>query len=197
MRSPILKRRGHGGRSAVRRTTGRRYARSRPIPPSWTPIPAVWLSRPRTTGRACRNRRRARRRSARTPAWGNVLDGDGYTVAINDHTGGPSIFYATADTPQLARVFADQPLSPASPPTLFDIDIQTPNGLVNYYDYQANLDSGNYANGIVVAVNAVDPLQAPVSFVPPLSPGPTRARPTPGTRATRIARARPRPARSR
>ena len=90
-------------------------------------------------------------------AWGNVLGGDGYTVAINDHSGGPSIFYATADTSQLARVFADQPLSPASPPPLFDIDIQTPNGLVNYYDYQANLDSGNYANGIVVAVNAVHP----------------------------------------
>ncbi len=90
-------------------------------------------------------------------AWGNVLDGDGFTVRVNDHTGGPSIFYATADAPQLARVFANQPLSPASPPTLFDIDIQTPTGLANYYDYQANLDSGEYANGIVVAVNAVDP----------------------------------------
>jgi autotransporter-associated beta strand protein len=90
-------------------------------------------------------------------AWGNVLDGDGFTVAINDRTGGPSIFYATADAPQLARVFANQPLSPASPPTLFSIDIQTPTGLVNYYDYQANLDGGNFASGIVVAVNAVDP----------------------------------------
>jgi autotransporter-associated beta strand protein len=90
-------------------------------------------------------------------AWGNILDGDGFTVAVNDHTGGPSIFYATADAPELARIFSNQPLSPASPPTLFDIDIQTSTGLVNYYDYQANLDSGNYANGIVVAVNAIDP----------------------------------------
>ncbi|HEY5204203.1 MAG TPA: hypothetical protein VIJ63_06345 [Roseiarcus sp.] len=78
-------------------------------------------------------------------------------MAVNDHTGGPSIFYATADAPELARIFANQPLSPASPPTLFDIDIQTASGLVNYYDNQANLDGGEFATGIVVAVNAVDP----------------------------------------
>jgi autotransporter-associated beta strand protein len=95
--------------------------------------------------------------AALTTAWSNVLGGDGFTVAVNERTGGPSIFYATADSPDLARIFANQPLSPASPPPLFSIDIQTSKGLLNYYDYQANLDSGNYASGIVVAVNAVDP----------------------------------------
>jgi autotransporter-associated beta strand protein len=95
--------------------------------------------------------------AGQTSAWGNVLDGDGFTVAVNDRTGGPSIFYATADAPELARIFANQPLSPASPPSLFSIDIQTPTGLVNYFDYQANLNNGEFANGIVVAVNAVHP----------------------------------------
>jgi autotransporter-associated beta strand protein len=79
---------------------------------------------------------------------------------VNYKTGGQSIFYLTADDTQLARVFADQTLSPSTPPTLLDIDVIMKNGkLLDYYDYQANRDNGVFANGIVVALNAVNPTE--------------------------------------
>jgi autotransporter-associated beta strand protein len=87
-----------------------------------------------------------------TPGVGqNTLGGDGFSVAVNYKNSGPSIFYETADARQLARVFANQNLSLASPPNLLDINVAGTGGQ-NYIDYQ-----GDNANGIVVAVNAVDP----------------------------------------
>jgi autotransporter-associated beta strand protein len=87
-----------------------------------------------------------------TPGAGqNTLGGDGFSVAVNYKTSAPSIFYETADARQLARVFANQNLSLASPPNLLDINVAGTGGQ-NYLDYQ-----GDNANGIVVAVNAVDP----------------------------------------
>jgi hypothetical protein len=61
-------------------------------------------------------------------------------------------------TPLSLRGFS--PISRSRPRrrlALFSIDIQTLTGLVNYFDYQANLNNGEFANGIVVAVNAVHP----------------------------------------
>ena len=77
---------------------------------------------------------------------------DGFSVAVNSKTaGGPSIFYATADDPRLARTFANENLSPASPPNLLNINVAGTGGQ-GFFGYQAD-----NANGIVVAVNAVDP----------------------------------------
>lgn len=84
--------------------------------------------------------------------WQNVLGGDGFSVAVNSKTAsGRSIFYATADDSRLARTFANENLSTASPPTLLNINVAGSGGQ-NYFDYQ-----GDSANGIAVAVNAVDP----------------------------------------
>jgi autotransporter-associated beta strand protein len=84
--------------------------------------------------------------------WQNVLGGDGFSVAVNPKTAsGPSIFYATADDPRLARTFASENLSPASPPNLLNINVAGTGGQ-GFFAYQAD-----NANGIVVAVNAVDP----------------------------------------
>ena len=84
--------------------------------------------------------------------WQNVLSGDGFSVAASSKTGGPSIFYATADDFRLARTFANENLSPSSPPNLLTINVAGTSG-TDYFTYQN--DGG--ANGIVVAVNAVDP----------------------------------------
>jgi autotransporter-associated beta strand protein len=87
---------------------------------------------------------------AQKGAWQGVISGDGFSVAVNSKTSGPSILYATADDSRLARVFSNQNLSASSPPTLLDIQVNNTGN--NYYSYET---SGPV--GIVVAVNAVDP----------------------------------------
>ncbi len=82
--------------------------------------------------------------------WQNVLGGDGFSVAVNSRTSGPSIFYATADDTRLARVFANQNLSPTSPPDLLEIDVGSTGK--DYFTYE-----NGFSSGIVAAVNAVDP----------------------------------------
>lgn len=82
--------------------------------------------------------------------WQNVVGGDGFSVAVNYKRSGPSIMYATADDPRLARVFADQNLSTATPPNLLDINVAGTGG-TGFASYE-----GGNAD-IVVAVNAVDP----------------------------------------
>jgi autotransporter-associated beta strand protein len=86
---------------------------------------------------------------AGTP-WQNVLGGDGFSVAVNYKRSGASIMYATGDDTRLARVFADQNLSTATPPNLLDINIAGTGG-TGYQNYEGG------ATGIVAAVNAVDP----------------------------------------
>ena len=81
-------------------------------------------------------------------AWQNTLGGDGFSVAVNSRTSGPSIFYATSDDINLARTFANQNLSPSSPVNLLEMDV----GAQNYLAYE-----NGFADGAVVAVNAVDP----------------------------------------
>jgi hypothetical protein len=81
-------------------------------------------------------------------AWQNTLGGDGFSVAVNSRTSGPSIFYATRDDINLARTFANENLSPSSPANLLEMDV----GSKNYLAYE-----NGFADGAVVAVNAVDP----------------------------------------
>jgi autotransporter-associated beta strand protein len=80
-------------------------------------------------------------------AWQNTLGGDGFSVAVNSRTSGPSIFYATSDDIYLARTFANQNLSPSSPVNLLEMDV----GAQNYLAYE-----NGFAGGAVVTVNAVD-----------------------------------------
>lgn len=82
--------------------------------------------------------------------WQNVLGGDGFSVAVNYKRSGASIMYATGDDARLARVFADQNLSTATPPNLLDVNIAGTGG-TGYQAYEGG------ATGTVVAVNAVDP----------------------------------------
>ncbi|MBC9882637.1 hypothetical protein G8O24_35615 [Bradyrhizobium sp. INPA01-394B] len=82
--------------------------------------------------------------------WQNVVGGDGFSVAVNYKRSGASIMYATGDDPRLARVFADQNLSSATPPNMLDINIAGTGG-TGYQTYEGG------ATGIVAAVNAVDP----------------------------------------
>jgi len=82
--------------------------------------------------------------------WQNVIAGDGFSVAVNYRTSGPSIMYATADDPRLARIFADQNLSTSTPPTLLNIDVAGTGGT----------DFATYEGGesrMAVVVNAADP----------------------------------------
>jgi len=83
-------------------------------------------------------------------AWQNTLPGDGFSVAVNYKNTGPSILYATADYGSLARVFANQNLSTATPPTLLTIDVAGTAG-EGFATYDHTI------NGPAVAVNAVDP----------------------------------------
>ena len=82
--------------------------------------------------------------------WQNVVGGDGFSVSVNYKRSGPSIMYATADDPRLARVFADQNLSTATPPNMLDINVAGTGG-TGFASYEGG-DSR-----IVAAVNAVDP----------------------------------------
>ncbi|MGX4801302.1 autotransporter-associated beta strand repeat-containing protein [Bradyrhizobium guangdongense] len=82
--------------------------------------------------------------------WQNVVGGDGFSVAVNYKRSGASIMYATADDPRLARVFADQNLSTATPPNMLDINVAGTGG-TGFASYEGG-DSR-----IVAAVNAVDP----------------------------------------
>jgi autotransporter-associated beta strand protein len=84
--------------------------------------------------------------------WQNVLGGDGFSVAVNSKPigGGPSIMYATSDDIYLARIFANQNVSSASPASLLEIDVGTSGQ--DYFTYEAG-----QSGGAMVTVNAIDP----------------------------------------
>jgi autotransporter-associated beta strand protein len=92
--------------------------------------------------------------------WRNVLEGDGFSVALAQPASGPSIFYATNDSESLARILATDNLAPATPPTLLTIRVLTPachtnvDTCPNYFNYKVVTD---FPNGIVAAVNQEDP----------------------------------------